>query len=325
VDVTSRTLTTSRPMENPYAAPKQLEYDPGAVKWWQFLWSTVVALVAAGALALVLHLLFRKGLYFVIWVPAIAAMVLSAMLFWSVQVGHCRSRWMAAVIAVLAANVMYWGQYYFDMVERRGGAIAYRLDLLPGHIAWRKSIEIHEGGNPARFGARNAPKATPGLNWFNSALELSTVLLFTIAAAVASASRPYCTHCREWMRRDAQLLPEGAWQPLLEAIEGDSLDDLLGLPEVSPFTHRRFTAVTVAWCPPRRGRAAKCPAYLSIKEVRYGGGLGQLNQVDLSYGRTRLRMHPLTKRQIAALRPCFLNMSYSAVGCDALPPERREA
>lgn len=124
------------------------------------------------------------------------------------------------------------------------------------------------------------------------------------------------------MRRDAALLPEGAWQPLLKAVETDSLDDLLGLPEVSPFRQRQFTAVTVAWCPPRRGRAAKCPAYLSIRDVRYGGGLGQLNQIDLSFGRTRLRMQPLTKRQIAALRPRFLSMAHSAVGCDALPPER---
>lgn len=309
-------------MENPYAAPTQFEYNPGRVRWADFLACATAAFVCAGILALVLHLLFRKGLYFVIWVPAIAAMVLSAMLFWSVQVGHCRSSLVAALIAFTAANVLYWGQYYFDMVERRGGAVAYRLDLLPAHIAWRKSIEIHEGGNPARFGARKAPAATPGLNWFNSAIELSTVLLFTIAAAVASASRPYCTHCREWMRRDAELLPQGAWQPLLEALADDSLDDLLGLPEISPFTQRKFTAVTVGWCPPRRGRAAKCPAYLSIKQVRYGGGLGQLNQVDLSFGRTRLRMHPLTKQQIASLRLRFPEMAKSAIGCDALPPER---
>lgn len=306
---------------NPYASPHAIEYDPGIVKWWQFLYATVMALLLAAALGFVLHVLFHAGLYLVPWAPLVAAFLLASALFWSIQFGHCRSRWLAAAIAFAAANVMYWGQYQIDMVSRVGPQAIYRVDLLPQYVAWRKNhVEKQEDLSPS-VPRRNAKEVTPGLNWFVCGMELCLVVAIAMSGAVVAAGRPYCNHCGQWMRRDGEFLPEGSSERLIEAVEKNSLGNLLGLEALNPMKVRRFTAVMVSWCPPRRGRASRCPAYLSIKKIRFGGGVGQINQIDLTFGRTRLRMRPLTTRQIADLRPRFLNMSYSAVGCDALPPE----
>lgn len=305
-------------MENPYASPNSVEYNPGKVSWRQFLAATGISLLVAGLLAYLLALLFQAGLYFIFWTPSFAALLLSGMIFWSIRVGHCRSRLLAAVIGVLGTILLYFGQYHFDMVMRVGPETIHRLDLLPRYVAWRKSVEKQ---NVQQDAARAAAPPLPHeivTNWIYAGLELGIVAFVGVGFALAAASRPYCSRCRKWMRRDAIFLPADAAPSLVQAVQKDCLGDLLGLGSVNLHSSRQYTAVTVAWCPPSGGGASRCPGFLSIKSVSFGGGIGQLNQIDLAIGRTGLGMHPLTQRQIAELQARFPEMSKTAIGSERM-------
>lgn len=307
-------LSCCTAMENPYASPAPIEYDPGRVSWGQFLLAAGATLLFAGLLAVALAALFQAGLYFAFWAPLLAALLLSGLLFWSVRISHCRSRSLAALIGILATLTLYLGQYHADMVMRVGAGAAHRLDLLPRYIAWRKSVEKHDRGRNPRDANAAPDKHEIVTNWVFFSLELSMVSFAVVGAGLAASGRPYCNHCRKWMRRDADFLPAGIAPALVQAVERDRLGDLLDLPSNAPGARRRYTVVTVSWCPPVAGRPSLCPAFLSVKSVKYGGGVGQLNQIDLAIGRTSLRMHPLTEQQIAELRPRFPEMSKAAVG-----------
>jgi hypothetical protein len=146
------------------------------------------------------------------------------------------------------------------------------------------------------------------------------VFFLAAGAAVAAAGRPYCCRCRKWMRREARFLPAGLAPSLAQAVRNDTLGNLLGAASSGPGASRRYTAVTASWCPQVDRQPCQCPAYVSVKAVSYGGGVGQLNQIDLALGRTWLRMHPLSERQIAELRLQFPAMANAAVGTKKTAP-----
>jgi len=305
---------------NPYASPAGLEYDPGKVSWGQFLAAAGATLLCAGLLAFLLAVIFEAGFYFIMLTPAIAALLLSGLLFWSIRVGHCRSRPLAALIGVSGALMLYFGQYHFDMVMHVGPEAIHRLDMLPRFIAWRKTVETQAGPGDAGRAAAKPQRGQVFLNWLYSGLELAMVFFLAAGAAVAAAGRPYCCRCRKWMRREARFLPAGLAPSLAQAVRNDTLGNLLGAASSGPGASRRYTAVTASWCPQVDRQPCQCPAYVSVKAVSYGGGVGQLNQIDLALGRTWLRMHPLSERQIAELRLQFPAMANAAVGTKKTAP-----
>lgn len=296
-------------MDNPYASPSHVDYNPGRVSGSQFLLAIGLTLICAGLLAVALAVLFNIGLYFRFWAPLFAALILSWLLSWTIRVGHCRSRPLAAVIALIAALTMYIGQYHADMIWRFGPAAAYRFDLLPRYIAWRKTVEVDR--RAARAGGQNQPNVRS--NWLLFAFELAVVCGFTVVVGGSAATRPYCDRCQNWMRCDSDFLPAGVGPQLVQALEDDSLGDLLDLPSNGPGASRNPTVVTVAWCPPEEGGRSQCPAYLSIKSVG-GKGTTLIHPLDPSFGQKHLYMRPLTERQIAELRLRFPEMSKAAMG-----------
>jgi hypothetical protein len=289
-------------MDEVKAHVRPYEPSPG-VNWAVFLPCCLLPLSGAAIGAYWLQALFTAGHYYLLIVPAFLAFPVAGLVMATVYLGRCRSRLVGALLGLLAGLVLYVGQYHVDLIQQRGPQAALRLDWLAEHLVWRKEVEqqVRVGAGAARA----QPRGGAALNWFNFVMELGLVLSLTVGGGLSLAGRPYCAKCRRWMKREAAFLPAGSGDRVVWAVEEDCLPDLKGLPSLPPPSAGSYTAVTVAWCPPVVQSEAKCPAYLSVKEVRLGGGIGQFSQVELVFGRTLLWMHPLTRRQVGQLRERF--------------------
>src|SRR5690349_24714506 len=97
--------------------PQLTYFKPsGSVRWASFLPWLIVPLGLAAGLAGVLFWLFHVGHYYVLIVPAMAALGVAACLKLAVNKGHCRSRLVAGAAGACAGIVLYLGYYYCGMV-----------------------------------------------------------------------------------------------------------------------------------------------------------------------------------------------------------------
>jgi hypothetical protein len=280
----------------------------GGVAWSRFLPFCFLVLLVAVLVAGVLDLLFSHGWYVILIVPMVAALVLAASLHLAVTYGHCRSRVVAGLLGFVAAAVMYLGQYQIDLARQAGPQFLWRVDVLPRFIAFRKKVERQEklGAQAIPNAAGNPAQKKPDLfgNWLMLGLELTFVLFVGTYTGYCAAGRPYCNRCRKWRRRDVLFFPSDLGPQIVGAIQDDRLDTFLNLRPMPPPQQGSYTAVVLGWCPPS-GTEPTCPAYLSVKAVRRGGGPTQYSQIDAVFGRMLLADHPLSMGQIVKLLPRF--------------------
>src|SRR5882762_2883357 len=114
----------------------------GGTDWGKFLPWLVVPFGVAALLAGVMFWLFRVGHYYVVFVPAIAAVAVAACVKFAVGKGHCRSQWVGAVAGLVSGALLYFGYYYCGMVYHLGGDAAGRPDRLPAYIRARINTDV---------------------------------------------------------------------------------------------------------------------------------------------------------------------------------------
>jgi hypothetical protein len=157
------------------------------------------------------------------------------------------------------------------------------------------------------------------LNWFGFILEFGLVVFLLVGAGIGRASRSYCDRCRKWTRRQLHIFPEGSGGALAESARDRQWAVWQAMPHMSLGGRRRYTAAAVECClpvgPEVPGIAlSECPVYVSLKDVRFGGGLGHLNQWDLALGASRLKNFQLTAADMGPLSKIFPILGPLAVG-----------
>jgi hypothetical protein len=119
------------------SVPRAAYQSSGRVRWSVFLPLALAVLVSAVAMAWVLAFAFRLGFYLVIVAPLIAGGLVGIVLNMAVSLGHCRNRYVAAAVGILAGGLLYLGYYQFDLARFIGMNNVQRVDFLPRYVWFR--------------------------------------------------------------------------------------------------------------------------------------------------------------------------------------------
>jgi len=243
----------------------------GAVNWARFMPLYLLSLGVGGALAVVMHLLFRWGHYYIVLVPVLCALPVTGLGILAVTRGHCRSPLIGAVGGFIAGLVLYLGYYYAGMVDELGPDMAGKVHLLPDYIRWRKEIETTEDAHGPRHDADRPRQRDTGrtvLNWLIFSGELVGVLAVTISGPLRLARKPYCEGCKRWMTRELTRFEPDKGPALIEALRMNSPQSLAALFATSEYPSLPNTTVAVHYCPGLKEAVLRsCPPYLSLKTI----------------------------------------------------------
>src|SRR6516162_6975845 len=75
----------------------------------------LIALAVAGGLAVALYQVYLRGVYVVGIAPLLAAAVGAGVVYLMIGLAHCRNRWLAGALGVVAGLVLYIGSYCAGM------------------------------------------------------------------------------------------------------------------------------------------------------------------------------------------------------------------
>jgi hypothetical protein len=278
------------------------------VNWGVFLTWLVVPFGLAGLLAGLLFWLFSVGHYYIIIMPAVAALAVGGCLKLAIGKGHCRNRPVAIAAGVCAGLLLYLGYYYCGMVYHFGPAAARRPDLLPDYIRMRIQTDVLRDAHDSRRDNDTARrKGSAFINWGVFAVETVIVLGFTTAAGLARARKSYCEICRQWMVREITHFDPAQTEGLMAAFRSSSARALAGLGAQPAFATFPCAMLAVEYCPSvRDGRARDCPVYASLKRVTSAVGSNQfLDAFDSSQGKVLIRSLQLNPDEVAALGSRF--------------------
>jgi hypothetical protein len=209
---------------HPLAERARYESDFG-VAWTLLPLLIAVPLAAAAGIAWLLSFAYFHHWYLIMLLPGLGGLALGGVLYGVVGLTHCRNRWLAGVVGVLAGLVAYLG-YYQCCLARILPGTGWRIDLLPRYIVFRMNTDV--AIDLGRLNVGRVPrKPFVPLNWFTFGAELFLAAGPAAALAWHRARRAYCPDLGQWMRREAALLPTNSSRNFCAALEADTLPEFV--------------------------------------------------------------------------------------------------
>ncbi len=283
---------------------QRARYRPDlGVAWLRLPVLIALALVAAVGLAWGLKVAFLNGWYFIFLLPGLGGLALGGVLYALVGWSHCRNRWLAGTVGILAGLAGYLGYYELCLLDALPPALAWRVDLLPTFIAFRMQTDVAEDvGKPDNAQAPQKPFAA--LNWFAFACELGMVVGAGAWFPWTRARRAYCRELGTWMRREKALLPTSSMQALQDALETGSLAEFVAGTRASGDAQSSCRFI-VEHAAPADGSPFDYPIYASLEAPPATRPWHLLR----SMRRTLFRQVALQPAEVLALRPLFPHLT----------------
>jgi hypothetical protein len=225
--------------------------------------------------------------------PLLAAILGSWAVVAAVRAGRCRNRGAGLALGILVGVVLYFGRYQVALVHELGPSAIVRLDLLPQYVALRQREEVVEDTRTRREAEPNE-----ALNWVLLAAEAGLVVVLVGVAGWVATGRVYCERCARWSDRALAYFYPGHGEKILRALARREWEALATLPVFVPETmsQNAFTVLALETC------SGECPAHVSVKEVRSGGGAFEFGRYDSAMGKMLLRQRVVTGEDLAAIR-----------------------
>lgn len=220
-------------------------------------------LAAATALGWILAFAFEHDSYYIVIVPALAALALAAVLKLLINVSRCRNHRLAVTIAIVAGLVLYLGYYYFCLSKRLPIPFTMQMRLLPDYIVYRLKTDI--SFHVARPKGNQLREPSLVLNSIMLALELSLVLGFVVAAAWRRSRRAYCRELGRWMERETALLPGFFGSSFVEALENGKLAEFVASTPAGSSTQTAGRLV-LEYAGETQRSASEYPIYVSVED-----------------------------------------------------------
>jgi hypothetical protein len=300
----------------------------GRVNWVRFIPWLFIIFVASIILACMMNFAYRYGHYYVVIFPMVCGIIIGGLLFLAVQLGHCRSRLVAALTGLLAGTVLYLGQYQAGLASEFGLQAIPRVDLLPDYIRYRMNSDIiQDADRPRATGYKNGSGKTNGddsedppqpvrdslsgktiENWITFAFEFLCVLFFTTAFGYFRSKKAFCERCGKWMAQEFAVFLPDLGANFLAAFNSGKFSAITTARLVPMLKNTPYTGAAIDFCAPIAGRASGCPIYFSIKEVR-ASTIGQPAQFDNARGKTFLDRVELSSAEIAGLASRFPSLT----------------
>jgi hypothetical protein len=246
-----------------------------------------------------LAIAYFSGWYAIVLMPVLAGCLIGGGLTLIVGWAHCRNRWLAAGVGVLAAVISYVGYYECCFLHDAPPQFAGRIDLLPRYIALRMKTDVAE--DVGRAVDQKKPRdSNVYLNWFTSSFELLCVVGICVAFAWNRARRAYCQELEQWMRREKAILPSNAWRAILAALEAGQLEKFVAN---TPKGSDAQTAchLVLEYVEPHSGFVLDYPVYASVEALPEPGSARMFQKIR----RTQLRQAKLEVAEVLILRPLF--------------------
>ncbi|MBX7246266.1 MAG: hypothetical protein K1X53_12290 [Candidatus Sumerlaeaceae bacterium] len=280
----------------------------GGVNLFRFLLIYAATLAVAGALGAGLFWLLTVGFYFVLVMPLLFAMGVGGLMLWTVYAGQCRSRLLGGAAGLIAGFVLYIGSYYTGMVytynEYFGIDVSKRLDMLPAYILRRINSDRYSSTHSPRR-KDDEPRRRDGMDnfmgWFTFVAEFGLTLFITAGAGWVGAGRAFCPKCQKWMKQDLTAFPPGSGQGLVEALNNSRFAEALVGTAFPMLQNQPYTALQADYCEGQKYSAGTCPVYVSVKDVRSGGGATKSGNFDFAIGKSLAKRWELTVQEVAQL------------------------
>ena len=177
------------------------------------------SLVTAVAVGWILAFVFLRGWYLLVLFAGLGAFAVGGVVYGLVGLAHCRNRWLAGFIGVVAGAVGYLSYYLFCMNDNLPW-MAWQFDFLVDYIEFRLETDVvvdvgrgGAGGNPSTF-----------MNWFVFGSEFLIMMGVPAAFAWTRASRAYSSELGTWMKNEHVFLPAHSGPDFRDALENGELD-----------------------------------------------------------------------------------------------------
>lgn len=263
---------------------------------FRFIPATLVVLLVAIGMGYCWFLAYDAGHGYLVITPLIVSLPVAIAAFLAVRIGHCRNRFVAGAMGVLAAIVMHATYFHADFVRRDGAGVMTRFDLLPAFIGERMAKDGN--GNLAGILPRNET-----YNWAYTAGDFILIAFLIGGLAVFRSLTGYCESCHRWMRSIAFRTEPGTADDIAEALETRDyslIPDVVGSPRLT----QSAAWLEFEYCPGLQEPMSDCAAYLTLREY---GGATDFPTTSMYQGRlTDDELNALSKR-VAALS--FLRVS----------------
>ncbi len=264
----------------------------------------VFALLAAAGMAWGLKIAFLNGWYWIIMLPTMGGLAVGGILYALVGWTHCRNRWLAGAVGIVAGLVGYLGYYELCLLDALPPGLAWRVDLLPSYISFRMQTDVDKDfGKPDI--AQMPKKPCAPLNWFAFAMELVMSAGAAGCLAWVRARRAYCPELGQWMRREKALLPGNSSKALQEALVTDKLAEFVAATPAGADAQSACRFI-LEYAAPSDGSPLDYPIYASIEApVTSFWRLMRRNMM----GHTLLRQVRLEPAEVLAIQPLFPNLT----------------
>ncbi len=301
-------------------------YRPsGHTNWPVFLPNALLTFCGSVIGAWLLAFLFRHGFYFVLIIPILFGLAMGGLVMLAVKQGHCRSRFVGAVLGVVAGLLLHLGYYYFDLWHTiQVGPPA--ITILPNYIRFRlhtdRLRDTHSGSDKDDH---NSPRSDGFyINCVIFLAEMGIVLGFVAGAGYRRASRPYCERCRRWMERSITRFDPLKSDALFEAIKAGSASSLASLTGTPEFSTVPNASLALDFCPSLKGTGShECPAFVSIKRIDQNPKGAAFDAFDSAKGKLLVRFAQAHAEELASLAsrfPFLATSTRAATQPPVIPP-----
>ncbi|MBN2579824.1 MAG: hypothetical protein JXB10_12625 [Pirellulales bacterium] len=299
------------------AMKPRTQYEPdGGVNWPLVPVLLIPTLLAAIAVAWCLKTAYFNGWYLILVMPGLGGIVLGVVFFSCVGWSHCRNRWLAGTLVLLASLTAYLGYFEFCLLEIPGVNRKMGVELLPRYIGARMERDIEK-----RLGMpddpKNPKKPDAIMNWFNFAIELAFMTGIAMTFTWKRTGRAYCRELGQWMQREEAILPADADRNFPYALETGRLAEYLA--QMPRGLNAKFACrLFLEYAAPSEGSLLRYPVYATLKA-----------SAPLARGRNAsralLRQIKLEPGEVLELRPLFPKLARALAAQHAqlrdLPPE----
>lgn len=241
-------------------------YRPsGKVNWLRLPFWTLATLLVSLGMAWCLYLIFEWGWYYFIIVPFLVSLPVLGAVCLAVHASRCRSRFVAAMLGVVAAVVFYLGYFHIHMVSLFGPQLVSRVDLLPQFVQVRMELDqvVDERGKKSVRG--------PIHNWVHFGIELLGLTVMMGIVAAGRARRAYCESCGCWTRKQTVYGPPGCGFAVHDALRQGAWEGLTKVPALAANPSESRSVFDLEYCPAAVKDRCRTPAFLSIRELEVTG------------------------------------------------------
>lgn len=174
-------------------------YRPsGKFRWGSLvLWSPIpfAAAISLGALT---NGAYWAGILAVLVSGLLAGSLIGGACWLALHGAHCRNRFPAAGIGVIAAVIYFVAYFQAGIVHEYGWKGAARFDLLPAYIQMRLESDILISNNV--YARKKKPQPDPKANLALLALDVLIVMGLSVLYSVTAVQRPYCESQLAWLK-----------------------------------------------------------------------------------------------------------------------------